>query len=127
MAREDDLEIIKSAFKFHLALVANPQLTDESWKASKKTAIELFNDVINVIHPWAAKSTTERKQEEFDKLHSLYKTMIGDLADPEFKAAVDAEEARLRSEVVKPAESVEARIIRLSTEQWRRQKELKKR
>lgn len=112
MARDDDLEIVKASMAFHLALVSNPQLTDESWKGAKTAALELFNDVINISHPWAARSTADRKKDEYDSLFGTYKKVIGDLDDPKFKKVIEEETARLRRKSAAPAETAEQVLAR---------------
>lgn len=117
MARDDDLMIVKAAMSFHLALVSNPQLTDESWNKSKTACLDLINDIVNIAHPWAAKSTEQRKMEEYDTLSRMYKERIGDLDDPVFYAALMEEVHRMRNDnEVEVEESDEARIDRLYSE-----------
>jgi hypothetical protein len=124
MARDDDLEIIKAAYDFHLALVANPQLTEESWKSAKTNALELFNEAVNVVHPWGAKSTEQRRAEEYDRLAELYRQHIqGGKTDEEWAEIIDAEVHRLRSETNSAETELtdEQRIDKLAAERIRKQ------
>lgn len=118
MAKEDDLEILRSAMGFHLALVSNGNLSDESWDKAKTAAAEAFNDIVNTVHPWGARSTEQRRDDEMTALSKLYKERIGDLTDPAFEAVIMAEAARMTAQMeeTEARESDEDRIDRMARE-----------
>lgn len=122
LARDDDLEILKAAYEFHLALLSNPQLTEDSWKATKKTAAELFNEIVNISQPWGARSTEQRRDEEMTRLRDLYVDVIGDPDDPDFRAALQAEVERLREPAPDEEESQEELVDRRFLERLREER-----
>lgn len=85
MARSEEIEGLKAAYAFQLALVANSGLTEESFKNSQKTAKEIFAEMIDVLAPWAAKDAGKRKDREINSLIDAYKRLVGDPDDPEFQ------------------------------------------
>jgi len=109
MSREDDLKLSQAAYAYHLALVANSSLTDESWKKSTKNAVETFNNIIGLLHPWNAREAG--KDSEIAGLKEQFKKIIGDPDDPEFKRKL-AQEIRDWYVPVAQAETDEERINR---------------
>lgn len=85
MSRDDDIQLSQTAYAYYLALVANPSLTDESWKKSSKNALESFNNIVNILHPWSAQETSQRRDNEISQMKEQFKKIIGDPDDPEFK------------------------------------------
>lgn len=128
MSRDDDLEIVKAAYRFHLALVANSQVTEESWKASKKNATGLFNDLINLLHPWGARTAEQRREEEVNHLGELYrKLIVGNHTPEEWEAIVEAEAARMRVDDEAEPESADERVERLAAARINKEAELARR
>lgn len=78
LERDGDEKIVDASFRFHLALVANPSITEESWTKSKEAAADCFNELIAVLRPWGARTTEQRKQEEVAGLRDAYKRLLGD-------------------------------------------------
>lgn len=113
MNREADEKILVYAYQFHLALAANSSLTEDSFKKTQKNALDLYNDLLNNIHPWAHSRGAERDKEEKQKLLDTYKKVIGDMSDPKFQAVIAAEVASMKAEVQRPPESIEERTDRL--------------
>lgn len=95
MARSDELELLKAAFQFQLALVSNAQLTEESWKKARQHGLDLFNDMVALLRPWGPADHGLKK--EISSLRERYKKLIGDPADPEFKKVIAAEAKRMLS------------------------------
>lgn len=128
MARDDDLEIVKASYGFHLALVANSQLTEDSWKSAKTSALEMFNEIVNVVHPWGSRTTEQRRAEEADGLRSLYKKVIqGNRTDEEWAGVIAAEVAAMTRSAATVPETDEKRIERLAAERITRQREDRRR
>jgi hypothetical protein len=119
MARDDDLEIVRALLRFHLALLGNTQLTEDSWKSSKKHALDLINEIVGLVQPWGARSSERRMTDEMANLRELYKREIGDLDDPAFmRDVIGAEVERLERLSMEEAgpETAEERMERLGRE-----------
>lgn len=112
-----EAEIVKTAYQFQCALVGNGNLTEESFKKAQARSKEVFNDLVNLHQPWAAKTTEEVQMEEYSKLIQTYKDTIGDPDDPAFMEALKAGLAarNLADEVVEE-ETEEQRVSRLMSE-----------
>jgi hypothetical protein len=76
VATEDDLEVFRNVYRFHLALVANSGLTDESFRTAQDNARDIFHDLVRMLRPWE-KSKLEVKQEEIDSYREQYKAAFG--------------------------------------------------
>lgn len=121
MERDDDEKIISAALRFHLALVANPSITEESWKKSKDDALSCFNDLIATLRPWGARTTEQRKQEEMAGLRETYQKLLGDpTPGSAFYNDVILKEVErmnaLMADTARPEETAEERADRLFKE-----------
>ncbi len=117
LARADDERIVDAIFRFNLALVANTQLTDESWKKSRDTSLDLFNDIMGLVRPWDAKSREQRQKDSHSAFRNQYKRLIGDLDNPDFDKFIAEESARILSMADEvEEESDDQRIDRLLRE-----------
>lgn len=120
MAQDDDRLVVKAAYDFQLALMGNGSLTEDSFKKTQERARDAFNDLVNTVHPWAAKSSEELKQNSIDNLIEMYKETFGvsDLNDPEFirkiEEGIEADRQRRKKRQLK--ESDEDRLNRLLRE-----------
>jgi len=116
MAQDDDRLVVKAAYDFQLALMGNGSLTEDSFKKTQERARDSFNDIVNTVHPWAAKSAEELKRSSIDNLIETYKETFGisDLEDPEFlrkiEEGLEADRQRRRQRQIK--ESDEERVNR---------------
>ena len=85
IAKEDDLELQRNIFNFHLALVGNSGLTEDSFKSSQERARDTFFDIMGLLRPWEGMSAQARKKREVDSLREEYIKEFGDPSDPEFQ------------------------------------------
>lgn len=118
MAAEDDLVAVRAAFDLQRSLVGNSGLTDESFKSCQKTSQALFGDIMDAIHPWAAKTAESRKNGQVDSLLETYKRLVGDPDDPEFQKKLlhDLEQYEKSLEPKAAVEPEDDRINRLLKE-----------
>ena len=75
----DDLELLKTAHKHQCALIAHGGLKEDSFKDVQTRAKDLFQDMINILHPWSRESL---KKGGHDDLIEMFKQHFGDPADP---------------------------------------------
>jgi len=116
MARDDELRGLRAAFDFQCALVGNGNLKEESFTDAQRRAKEVFNDILNTLNPWAAKSLEQVREDELNALIRLYHDTIGDPDDPELRAKWEANRLACeaeRREARKQKETEEERIDRL--------------
>lgn len=118
LARKEDEDLLSEAYKYHLALMSNSALTDDSFNRAKKIALDTFVEIFNLSHPWEATSTKKMRQEQILKLRDAYKRLFGgDPSDPEFKKRLEADVARdqaKRAAAVResqPEEELRRRVI----------------
>lgn len=118
MDRDDRLVLAKAAFDHQLSLVGNSALTDESFKKSQETARELYQEILNLAEPWAARSVADVKAATRSGLISAYKRLIGDPDDPAFRRKLLADQERLKAGKVAaaPVETQDQKIDRLMRE-----------
>lgn len=118
MAQDEERLVVKAAYDFQLALMGNGALTEESFKKTQERAREAFNDFINLIQPWAAKSTEELKKQSIDNLIEMYKETFGDPDDPEFIRKIEegVAESRRRRRNRQISESDDERVNRMLRE-----------
>jgi len=93
LAREDDQQLHRGVLDYHLALVANSGLTEDSFKTAQENARNAFYDILGSLRPWEGASAADRKRREIEDLRQAYIKEFGDPSTPEFKAA-RAEELR---------------------------------
>lgn len=119
----DDLEMLKAAYAFPLALLGNSSLTPESFKGAQTTAKENFNEILNSLRPWDAKTSDTARHDQIDELVTNYKKMVGDPKDPVFAAKLRASiEAERKRRAAVPAETDDARVERLLRERDRKKR-----
>lgn len=90
MTQEDDLALLQGVYRFHLALVGNSGLTEESFKKSQERGRDAFNDILGLLRPWEGKTAKERQSREVEDLRQAYIAAFGDYRDPEWQARQDA-------------------------------------
>ena len=86
LAREDTGKVLDNAYRFHLALIGNGSLKEDSFKSAQSNAQNLFFDLMGTIRPWEGSSAEERKNQEIEALRARYIERFGDPDDPEFQA-----------------------------------------
>jgi hypothetical protein len=123
MTADRDAEILRAAYAFQCALVDNGNLTDDSFKTAQARTKETFNDLVNAIQPWAARTTGEVKKTEIAGMVETYKRLIGDPGDPKFRDRMLASIEKNRLERERPSpEDEETRVARLLDEAERRRR-----
>lgn len=118
MAAEDKIIATRAAFDLQRSLVGNSGLTEKSFEECQKAAKALFGDIVDCLHPWAAKDAEGRKAGQLDNMIADYKKYVGDPDDPEYakKLLHDLERLDAQEKVDGPAESETERIDRLLKE-----------
>jgi len=86
----DDLELLKTAHKHQCALISHGGLKEDSFKDVQTRAKDLFQDMINILHPWEREQT---KNEGYDDLIEMFKRHFGDPDDPAVQERIKKEEA----------------------------------
>ena len=114
LQRHDEEPLLLAAYQFHLALVANSSLTSDSWNKAKKDALDLYNELINLRHPWGSKKGEQRQAEQLNTLAELYRKEIGDPNDPLFKKQLEEAEAFLKQAPPPQEEDVQSQIYKRS-------------
>jgi hypothetical protein len=83
MTAQEDCNLMRELYSYHLALVSNSGLTDDSFKSTQKTAKGNFEDIINSMRPWLG-TKEDRLDGEADQMKEDWKHFFGwDLDDPE--------------------------------------------
>jgi hypothetical protein len=98
LARDDDVRLADAGFRYHLALLSNGELTPESFKDVQKHAREAYQSLVVKLKPWLADAIGGTLANEAAHLSELYKQHIGDMNNPEFRAMIEAEAARMHAE-----------------------------
>jgi len=76
----------RGAMDFHLALVANSGLTEESFKSSQTNAKDSYLSLVSTMRPWTKVDQASRQSAMIDNAYDEYKAAFGeDMQDPEFQ------------------------------------------
>lgn len=103
MASQDNATLRKSLYDYHLALVANSGLTDDSFKQMQTSAREDFEELISSVRPWESSSKDSRNDGIVEEFRRDWKEFAGwDLDDKEalakweedYKKGMDEQQAR---------------------------------
>ena len=81
MLSQEDRNLIEHLYSYHLALVSNSGLTDESFKSTQESARGNFKDISTQLRPW----TDEKAQSyaERDQMAADWEKFFGwDMDDP---------------------------------------------
>ena len=90
MAREDEVEVLKSLHRGQCAYLSNSSLDSTSFENIRSQARSVFNEISNLLQPWAAASVEDRQKTEWHDSIDWYKKNVGDPADPEFQKKIAA-------------------------------------
>lgn len=87
MLSEEDRDLTGHLYSYHLALVSNAGLSEESFKKVQEDARETYEDLSNEIRPWLGKTAEERAEEKTgqdkDQMKEQWQEFFGwDLDDP---------------------------------------------
>ena len=125
---DDDRVLQDAIYRFHLSLVSNSGLTEESFAEAQKNAQNGFYDVVGLLRPWAGVSAAERQTQEVDTLKKAYEEAFGrSLDDPEFIKQEEEAVARWRADRAQQRDSFESeedRVRRLRAESKERIRKL---
>lgn len=117
-ARVDDEGLLAQAYRYHLALMSNSALTDDSFNRAKKSALESFTEIFNLAHPWETTTPRKMRQEQMAKLADAYARVFGGRpSDPAFRAQLEADVAatmaqhNARVRRISPTDAVNQRLI----------------
>lgn len=133
-SRIEDEDLLGEAYRFHLALMSNSALTDDSFNRSKKGALETFTEIFNLAHPWETTSTRKLRQEQVSRLIDAYEKIFGgSMKDPAFRARVEAdvEESRRRNREERlkgiPSDVANRQVIAKARQQQQKRQQRKQR
>ena len=83
MTSQADKELLEHLYSYHLALVSNSGLTEDSFKSTQQSARENFNDLIGILRPWSGRTKTERHSNEYEQFKEDWQRLVGwDISDP---------------------------------------------
>lgn len=102
MARDLDAQMTDAAYRYHLALVGNGQLTEESFKKAQERSVELYRELIESVKPWQ-KDNLSSSQRARETAREQYRQQIGNPDDPAVKAAIEAEIRLMREQMAATA------------------------
>ena len=86
LQRRKNYVIADAVFRSHLARQSNGSLSNDSFQAAQKDALEAFYDLLGAIRPWEGSSFEDRKGKEFSDYRENYKAAFGwDPYSDEFK------------------------------------------
>lgn len=86
VAAEDDIATYQTIYRYHLALVGNSGLSEDSFRDVQDRARDAFNDLMQLYRPWSSKvkASHEIREEEAQQLREAYKQAFGfDVNDTE--------------------------------------------
>ena len=84
MATQSDKELLHQLYLYHLALVSNSGLTEESFKSTQQSARDNFEEFVAKVRPWLGRSKEERSKQEGEQFKEDWKQVFGwDLDDRE--------------------------------------------
>ena len=84
MATQADKELLHQLYLYHLALVSNSGLTEESFKSTQQSARDNFEEFVAKVRPWLGRSKEERSKQEGEQFKEDWKQVFGwDLDDKE--------------------------------------------
>jgi hypothetical protein len=118
LASREDADLLAEAYQYHLALMGNSALTDDSFNRAKKSALETFTEIFNLAHPWETTSLRQMRQQQLGKLTDSYRRVFGgDPSDPTFRARLEADVAetmrkhREGTKKVSPTDALNQKLI----------------
>ena len=111
MTSQADKELLEHLYAYHLALVSNSGLSEDSFKSTQDRARENFDDLVGTLRPWAGRTKTDRHQHEYEQFKADWQRLVGwDVSDPklvkewEEDVKVSVAEAKLKREKESQAE-----------------------
>jgi hypothetical protein len=108
MTSQADKELIEHLYSYHLALVSNSGLTEDSFKSTQKSARNNFEELMSAARPWTGRSVEERLDQESDQIKEDWKYFFGwDMDNPGEVSAYIKE----REEMAKKHAEEEARKV----------------
>lgn len=108
----DDLELLKTAHKHQCALISHGGLKEDSFKDVQTRAKDLFQDMINILHPWEREKPSNGPED----LIETFKRHFGDPADPAVQERMKKEEAE--AAIIAAQEDAKAAEIKKKLEEF---------
>ena len=88
MITEDNSKLIKDLYAYHLALVANSGISDDSFKSVQESARKNLDQIIAAKRPWEEHTRADRLTSEVEEYKEDMRRFFGiDLDDEEQKKA----------------------------------------
>lgn len=83
MTSQADKELLEHLYAYHLALVSNSGLSEDSFKSTQDSARENFDDLVGTLRPWVGRTKTDRHQNEYEQFKANWQRLVGwDVSDP---------------------------------------------
>lgn len=108
----DDLELLKTAHKHQCALISHGGLKEDSFKDVQTRAKDLFQDMINILHPWEREKPSNGPED----LIETFKRHFGDPDDPAVQERMKKEEAE--AAIIAAQEDAKAAEIKKKLEEF---------
>jgi hypothetical protein len=121
LARRNELIVYDARYRFNLALLSNPRLTDESFDKKQEAAVEIYHDIVGSVRPWEG-GYVKQKQAEIKTARQDYIEAFGvDPSSPEFLAWEAERIAAIRAENEQTVETAEQQVMRRMRERRKQQ------
>lgn len=91
MQRDDELQLIRASFDFHLAHLSNPVFNQEQkdYLETKKRLEREFHELTNMLRPWASRTQEEIEKDSLQAVIQQYKGVFGDPNDPKLLESIE--------------------------------------
>jgi len=99
MTSQADKELLEQLYSYHLALISNSGLTEDSFKSTQKSARDNFEELMASARPWTGRSIDERLGPERDQIKEDWEYFFGwDMDDPVEVSAYVKEKEKMAKE-----------------------------
>jgi len=115
LRREDDLVGAQAALQYHLSLVSNSGLTEESFAAAQERCRSLLHRIYGKLRPWEGLNEDEHDARYRDRLVEEHRRRFGDRSSPEAREQIRRDVERWKAEM----EALDART--LEAKEWQEQ------
>jgi hypothetical protein len=105
MMSQEDRDLMEHLYSYHLALVSNSGLTEDSFKSTQQSARDNFEDIAGGLRPWIGKTKEDRALSAKEEMKEDWKNFFGwDLDDPEAYETWKKEMGELKEEAAGAAD-----------------------
>jgi len=99
MTSQADKELLEQLYSYHLALISNSGLTQDSFKSTQKSARDNFEGLMSAARPWTGHSVEDRLGLEREQIKEDWKYFFGwDMDDPSKVSAYVKEREKMAKE-----------------------------